>query len=206
MNLSDYTDSYGRIHDKSTASKDYLASGNGWIYTAVAERLGVERKILRSVGVTCAKELKRHPYVYGYGNIMSPISRDEVLGLAYLGYLKSHDLNGWNFCPPDLEMPRFNPITLVKQLLEAKGQHRTYFWKNNLSQIYRFAFMVPFQDRHFLNQCWGRYNPIWHLVHIVNGLSKKIDRSARLIQYLKTGKDKEAVRNYFGDNHPLSSL
>lgn len=195
-----YTDRYGRIHD-APSDGDNPSSDNGWLYSAVAKRTGYPVTINKSVATYCTLFLQRHP-----SNVTNrpyvPISRDEVLGLAYLGYLKPRHLDGWNFSPDPL--PKFNLVKLVKQLLEARGQHRTYFWQNNLTQINHVAYMVPLQDRHFLNQCWGRYNPIYHLIHIIDSNLKKENRSSRNMRFLKTGKDIAGVANYFGPNHPLT--
>lgn len=199
--MKTFTDRYGRIHDTETDG-DSPSSDNGWLYSAVAKKLGVELNIDYRVGIYCAMYLKRHPSTVTNRPYV-PISRDEILGLAYLGYLEPHHLEGWNFSP--FLLPKFNLIKLIKQLLEARGQHRNYFWRNELTQIYHVAFIVPLQDRHFLNKCWGRYNPIYHLIDFLYHLRQPTDRSSRQIRFLKTGKDKDAIVNYYSDkeNHPL---
>lgn len=199
-----YTDKFGRIHDKPTDG-DSPSSNNGWLYSAIAKKLGMQLDINKTAGQFCALFRLRTPQVS-----TPPISRDEILGLAYLGYLKPEHLSGWNFSP--FPIPEFDLFDFVKQVLALVDwknrtlKHRNTFWKEEYSQIYRFAFSVPFSDRHFINQCWGKYNPVWHLYHVLSMRKQPSDRSARLLRYLKTGQDKEAVANYFGDGHPLSKL
>ena len=201
VEMKTFTDRYGRIHDVETDGSD-PSSDNGWLYSAVAKKLGIKLELDSMAGEYCSRYLKRHPLdVKNRPHV--PISRDEILGLAYLGYLKPHHLKGWNFSP--FKLPRLNPIKLIKQLLEARGQHRNYFWKNELTQVYHVAFMVPLQDRHFLNKCLGRYNPIYHLIDFLYHLNQPTNRSSRQIRFLKTGRDRDAVVNYYSDkeNHPL---
>jgi len=195
-----YTDRYGRIHD-GPSDGDNPSSDNGWLYSAVAKRAGYPISVSEDTALHCSSARKRHPPTVTNRPYV-PISRDEILGLAYLGYLKPRHLNGWNFSPEPL--PKLNIILLVKQLLEARGQHRTYFWQNRLTQINHLAYSVPLQDRHFLNKCWGRYNPFYHLIHIIDSNLKKENRSSRNMRFLKTGKDIAGVANYFGPNHPLT--
>ena len=197
-----YIDRYGRYHDRPVENGE-PSSDNGWLYTAVAKRLGAEVNLSPNAAQYCAENLERHPLTVTNRPYV-PFSRDEVLGLAYLGYLKPEHLDGWNFSPYPL--PKFNPIKLVQQLWRVRKEHRTFFWRNGLTQIYHVAFMVPLQDRHFLNQCWGRYNAFYHLIHIIDTMLPKDNRSARNMRFLKSGKDRAGVANYFGPEHPLSEL
>lgn len=208
--LKDYTDKHGRIHDKIQQPDGKYPSGNPWIYSAYANALKIPLSITPSVGEICATRLVRHPDIEGYGAGMSPISRDEILGLAALGYLKPSHLKGWRFSP--FPIPKFNLVELFRQAIDLVDwkartlKHRNTFWLKGYSQIYRFAFSVPYVDRHFLNKCWGRYNPIWHLVHVLAHRKQPENRTSRAIRFLKTGKDKAAMANYFGEEHPLSRV
>jgi hypothetical protein len=195
-----YIDKYGRIHDAPSMNGE-SSSDNGWLYSAVAKRAGFPLQLNQDVAQHAAETLQRHPPTVTNRPFV-PISRDEILGLAYLGYLKPHHLEGWNFSPEPL--PRFNPIKLIQQLWRIRKEHRTYFWRNGLTQVNHVAYMVPLQDRHFLLQCWGKYNAFYHLIHIIDSAIPKSDRSSRNMRFLKTGKDIGGVINYFGPNHPLS--
>lgn len=201
-----YFDNYGRIHDKIVLDGT-ASSNNGWFYSAIYKKLGGDLEINEEVAQYCVKHKVRDPHKK---NI--PISRDEILGLAYLGYLKKEDLDGWSFAPKKLE--KFNIIKFVKEsfdLVESffpfKLKHRNHFWQNNLKQIEHTAYSVPIQDRHFLLQLWGEYNLFYHIVHIVDNIIPSSDRSSRQIKFLKTGKDISSVINYYKDKkHPSVSL
>ena len=199
---NNYFDKYGRIHDKKVINNE-PSSNNGWFYSAIYKKLGGKLIIDNNVALYCVKNKVRDPI---YDDI--PISRDEILGLAYLGYLKKEDLNGWNFSPYKLKP--FNLIRFINQLFSLvesfipfKLKHRHYFWKNNLEQIDYIAYSVPIQDRHFLLSLWGEYSLFYHIVHLLDNLIPTSDRSSRQIKFLKTGKDIDSIRNYYKDsNHP----
>ena len=201
-----FTDKYGRVHDQEVENGN-PSSDNGWLYSAVYKKLGGQLSLdLDSVRI-CVENLQRHPEKVEERNEV-PISRDEILGLAYLGYLKPEHLDGWNFSPYKNEP--FNLIKFVKQSLELvesfypfELKHRTYFWEHNLKQINHVAFMVPLQDRHFILKQWGQYNMFYHLIHEIDSIIPSFDRSSRQIKFLKTGKDIQSVFYYYQDkNHP----
>lgn len=199
---NNYFDKYGRIHDKIVINGE-PSSNNGWFYSAIYKKLGGTLNIDKDVALYCVKNKIRDPI---HNDI--PISRDEILGLAYLGYLKKEDLNGWSFAPQKLK-----PFNLIKFISESfllvesffpfKLKNRNYFWKNKLHQIEYIAYSVPIQDRHFLLSLWGEYNIFYHFVHIIDNLIPTSDRSSRQINFLKTGKDIESIQNYYKNKkHP----
>lgn len=204
--MIDYTDVIGRIHDKP-AVEGKPSSNNGFLYTAVAKKLGLPVRVDDTAATICAIDRRRHPK---YLDIQAPpISRDEVLGLAILGYTDHRVLNTWNFSP--YKLPKFNLFKLLRQANDNvesyfpfKLKHRNHFWQNGHDQLYRFAFMVPFSDRHAILKANFKYSYFWHLVHIVTNFSQPEHRSSRLVRFVKTGKDIQAVPNYFGPAHPLS--
>lgn len=197
-----FTDKFGRVHDKPTDGVN-PSSNNGWYYSAVVDKLGLAVNIDMEAAKKCAEELVRHPIPV---ENCPPISREEIMGLAYFGALKPHHLKGWNFSP--YPVPKFNLVETIKQANSCvesyrpfKLKHRNTFWQQGYSQLYRFAFSVPFSDRHFLNKCWGRYNLFWHIVHILTLRKQPENRSSRMVRYLKTGQDQESVINYFRMDH-----
>lgn len=209
--LEYYVDEYGRYHDVPVNAARQPSSDNGWLYSAIGKKIGAHdflaeynRNHPSPAALYCVVKRVRHPKGVTNRDQDIPISRDEILGLVYLGYMKPDDLTGWNFSP--FKMEKFNLIRLIKQLWEAKGEHRNYFWRNDLKQIYRFAFSVPLQDRHFINSCWGRYNFFYHMIHVIDNLIPKKNRSSRNMRFLKTGKDIKGVVNYFGSDHAFTKL
>lgn len=147
-----------------------------------------------------------------------PISRDEILGMVQLGLLKPSHLTNWNFSPfpipkfnlftllkqiwelrPSIvevtdtveEFDENNQLVYssTKTYRELKFKHRNYFWQNNLDQLYRFAFSVPLQDRHFMLKTWGIFD--WRKPsHLCYALIAKIDSlfGKSGIKFLKYGK------------------
>lgn len=193
LKIDNYIDNYGRIHKK----KDKL-SNNGWIYSAVAIKLGYKLNLNLNAAQDCLNQLERHPY----STTKPPISRDEILGLHYI--LKPKKVS-MSFIPKSMKKPKFNFMQFFKQLKELikNKDDRNYFWQNELDQMYTIAFTVPLTDRHFLLKQAGKYNLIYHFIHIIDQLLPTKNRSERMIKWLKGKKDSGAVCNYFGKNHIL---
>ena len=136
-----------------------------------------------------------------------PISRDEILGMASLGFLKPRHLNGWNFSP--YVIPKFNLFKTISQFLELRGKHRNYLWQNNMSHTYRFAFSMPIQDRAFLLECWGETKSIRYFFYKgIALLDSKFGKPDNGIPWLKYGGDKrkEIMKTEFPEDHPLRSV
>lgn len=203
-----YIDKYGRYHNKPCINGE-PKSNNGWIYTAYAKKLGLpldQTQLTLCYNQCSAGKLIRSP-----GKLLPPMSRDEILGMTELGYLRSPHLYRWNFSPRPI--PRFNPIKLVQQLwqlspsllsdgvggYELEFKHRNYFWENNLDQLYRFAFSVPLIDRHFILGKWGKFNLFYWAIAKIDSLSSK--KSG--IRWLKYGKSLEAMQEEFPEDHPF---
>jgi hypothetical protein len=205
MELENYMDRYGRVHDEITTNES-ASSNNGWLFTAVAHKLGADLNIDPVAARWCVEKKERHPFE----SKTPPISRDEVLGLVALGFMTKKDLKDWNFSP--YKVPKFSLQNLLLQAIKLvdwkklKLKHRNTFWKEGYDQIYRFAFSVPLSDRHFILKKSGKYNFFYHMIHIAAHFKQPSDRSARLLRFLKTGKDRAAVLNYFGPDHPLARM
>lgn len=187
--MNNYQDKYGRFHHKPVTEKDLVPSNNGWIYTAYAEKVGIKLNYfqLQECFKGCLIQLSgRFEILRSPGKSLPPISRDEILGLVHLGLLKPGHLNGWNYSP--FPLPKFSLFKLIPQLVQLyKNRHdRNYFWKNNLDQIYRFAFSVPLVDRHYINQRWGEFCPVYWLIAKIDS---KFGKESG-IRYLKYATDK----------------
>lgn len=202
-----YTDMWGRLHHKPTDGIS-PSSGNGWIYTAYYHKAGgkLDFTILYECFKDCVKQHKNGQLftTRSPDKLTPPQSRDEILGLAHLGFLKPSHLNGWNFSP--FPLPRFSIIKLVKQLWECKGKHRNYFWQNQLSQVYHVAFSVPLQDRAFMLECWGETKSLRYFFYkAVAVLDSKIGKPKNGIGWLKYGGEerKKIMQAEFPEDHPL---
>lgn len=198
--MNDYFDKWGRVHHKPCKYGE-PSSNNGWIYTAYLNKAGVKLDSF-SLGIcfrACVDKtvLRRHPPIV---ESSVPISRDEILGMVELGFLKPEHLNGWNFSPYPL--PKFNLFKTIKQFIELKDKHRNYFWQNNLDQVYRFAFSVPLNDRHFILQKWGKFNIIYWCIAKLDSLLSKPKNGIHWLKY--GGDDRKAImKSEFPADHPL---
>ena len=208
--MKTYQDKWTRYHDKPTDGIN-PSSNNGGIYTAYAVKLGlpVNEILLYECFKDCVKQRSDGQLytIRSPDKLTPPQSRDELLGLAALGFLHPMHLNGWNFSP--YPIPPFSLKTLIKQVLELKGQHRNYFWQNGLSQIYRFAFSVPLQDRAFLLECFGETRRLSYFFYkAIAMLDAKLAKPKNGIPWLKYGGDerKKIMQTEFPEDHPLRSL
>jgi hypothetical protein len=201
--MRNFVDKWGRFHHKEVTNSGSIPSNNGWIYTAYAYKLELPLDwfSLNSCYRECRQYdnnkciLIRSPQIHS-----PPISRDEILGMAALGFLKPYHLDGWNFCP--YKIPSFNPIKTIQQFLELRGKHRNYLWMNRLEHTYRFAFSVPLSDRHFILQQWGKFNIFYWAIAKVDSLLKITNG----IGWLKYDKNIEAMKSEFPDDHPFNNL
>jgi hypothetical protein len=200
--MNNYIDKYGRYHHKPVTESKPIPSGNGWLYTAYAYKLGlpINKKSLEQ----CLNQCKLHPYLpilnRSPGQELPPMSRDEILGLVELGFLIYRDDGSWNFSPRPI--PKFNIVTLLKQILEARGKHRNYFWENNLDQLYRFAFSVPLVDRHYCLQKSGKFNLFYWAIAKLDNMSSEESG----IRWLKYGKSLKGMLKEFPEDHPFRKV
>lgn len=202
--MTSYFDKWGRLHQKLCTDGD-PAGNNGWIYTAYYNKLNNIKEVehLRECFEACIRNgaFHRHPPEV---SSKVPMSRDEILGAAFLGFLKPHHLNGWNFSP--FPLPKFNLFKAIKQLREAYGKHRNHFWQNGLDQIYHFAFSVPLQDRAFLLECWGKAKGLRYLFYKgIAMLDAKFAKPKNGIHWLKyDGEERKKIMQLdFPEDHPL---
>jgi hypothetical protein len=205
-----FFDRYGRIHDRPTDGSD-PSSDNGLFYSAAYVKLGGSVALDQDAFYECASQLKRHPNSVT-NRPYNPMSRDEILGAEYLKPNSTRVLeNNWMFTPPEFTTPKFSFVKLLVQGIHCidphtlKMKHSTTFWKEKYDQIYRFAFSVPWSDRHTILKINNRYSLWWHLMHIL--LNRKTDnRSGRQLYWFKTGKDIEGVINYHPEDSPIRNL
>lgn len=226
--MNNYVDYQGFYHDSPVNEHKQSSSNNGWIYSAYAFKLGLpvdlksyekeyNDSVIREKGVT---HILRRSFLKD-----KPNSRDEYLGMSFLGVLKKEHLVDWNFSP--YPVPKFNLIKLIKQLYELSPnvfliskptkkyekdyiktflgikvvfRHRNHFWENNLDQLYRFAFSIPIQDRDFILNGFGKYNLFYDIVSRVN---KLLTYDKNGIYWLKYGGDIKNMQKEFPEDHPF---
>jgi hypothetical protein len=207
--MNNYVDRWSRYHDKPRLDGNHIPSNNGFIYTAYAEKanLPIDYLMLEMCFMKCKTANSELPngiaLLRSPNQLTPPISRDEVLGMAALGFLKPRHLNGWNFSP--FPIPRFNPLKTISQFLELRGKHRNYMWLNNMSHTYRFAFSVPLTDRHFILKCWGKFNPIYWLIAKIDSKFSKPKNGIHWLKY--GGEDRKIImQQEFPEDHPLRNV
>lgn len=205
--MNEYQDVYGRWHDKVTV-EGRPSSNNGWIYTAYAKKLGfpINMGQMRDCARQCMIKTPDGRWVFtrSPGKKEPPMSRDEVLGLVYLGVLGFRE-GDWGFSP--YGVPSFNPFKSIAALWRMRKAHRNAIWENGGEpHLWRFAFSVPLQDRAFILRCQGQDVPWYYL--FVEWVDKKFTSdslSSRLIRQFKYEDrfDTEDLARYFGLFHPF---
>jgi hypothetical protein len=222
--MSNYFDKWGRLHHKPCINGE-PSGNNGWLFSAYAKKAGIS--LNDTLLAECFRDCVRtHPDGQRYlvrspDKELPPMSRDEILGLAYLGLLRKEHLNGWNFSPYPL--PKFSLKTLLKQLWEFRPEmyryglkgnkklniewkHRNYFWQNNLDQLYRLSFSVPLVDRHFLlTHAELDANIVARAFYWAIAKVDSLMPKASGIRWLKYGKSREEMEREFPLDHPLRS-
>lgn len=230
--MNEYKDSRGRYHDSPVTQTDPFPSNNGWIYTAYMARAEVEINqtmttfinVDESTAITCSDLNIRHLPEDSSSEV--PMSRDEILGLAYLGYVSKDLTETWRFNPQDRSIPKFSLSKLIKQaqslvivntyykrvlgldikMFNFELAHRNFFWKNNLDQLYRFAFSVPIQDRYSILK-WSNRFKFYRPDHLFYAAVSLVDRlgGPSGIMYLKYGgrKNLDEMVKEFPADHPI---
>ena len=223
--MSKYLDKHGRLHHKEVTAENPFPSNNGFIYSARAVRSGLFVNIDKKVLSICSQHNLRHLKEDVWPQV--PQSRDEVLGLSYLGYTPEEITKTWKFNPEDRPIPPFSLsklITQVKSLIvgfqpyykrilgvniklyNIELAHRNFFWKNNLDQVYRLAFSVPMQDRYAILK-WSNRFKLYRPDHLFYAALAMIDKRGEPngIRYLKYGgkENLKASVSDYPEGHPV---
>lgn len=229
--MNNYFDELGRLHHKPVTTENPVPSGNGWLYTAYYKKvIGISVTAFQKLHTAFLKcqvyssisaDRPSFYLVRSPGKDAPPISRDEILGLAALGLLQKEHIKGWNFSP--YIVPKFNLVSFLKQAYVLRPtfkpvvigpvepdskvffglylRHRNYVWKNDLNQLYRFAFSVPLVDRAFILEKWGKNQLFYSIVAKLDSFGK-----ASGIRFLKYGgeKNKKVMLKEFPSDSPIN--
>jgi len=225
-----YICKYGLIHDKPCVNNE-PSSNNGWVYSAIAESVGMKfsREKLKEVFGKCVEKLEPNFILINRlpEKQEPPISHDEIIGQYLLdmlpySYLKSNHLV---FHGPGRPMNGKTIKGILKGLWRLvlitlfKGKfHRNLFWQYDIEEMNQIAF---------------RLNPFYsYFLKIDNGLKphakEKLFWKAHVYKTIKNGSDGEknilfalasrlddqsilkklkpmnSISNYFGDNHHIT--
>lgn len=222
--MSKYLDIRGRLHDKPVTPNNQFPCNNANLYSAYAVKCGIYLMLDKHTLLICSHDFVRH--LKADKPDAPPTSRDEILGLSYLGYTSDILAHNWRFNSAEYPIPKLSISKLITQALalliiipyykrilgidvklwHIELAHRNFFWKNNLDQLYRFAFSVPLQDRYSILKWSGRFK--YYLPsHLFYASISLIDRLGKPsgIRYLKYGGEKN-MREMVGEfpqDHPI---
>lgn len=204
-----------------------VPTGNdGWIITAYAAKAGLEvhyldiQETFQEICDDTGFPVMRLP-----GRPTPPPSRDVMLGLKALGFISVRQMEerNWNFSPYPL--PRFSLIGTIRDLInmqkkikelnklpdgDPNKKPRDVLWKDGgFPHMFRFAFMVPFQDRASYYRAEGKKAPfIYRAIEALDLMFEPSSDSSKLLSWVKHGKwpSKELCERYFGKEHPITKV
>lgn len=227
--MNNYKCKYGLYHDKPVKD-DEPSSNNGWLYTAMAMLLGVQEldtvhfMQLRDTYEECLNDnTNRLYFIYRLPNkVHPPISRDEVVGLTFLGSSLPHLLlqNKWYMFRTH-KIIWHSLIDQLKAIWSIRDQHRNYFWQNNLDEAYPIAMRLWWHDRYYIKKVMGiRPNPLEFILFYLYAFSviKKGsagEKNLLTVQLADIGAKggwiakemlnhidvRENIKEYFGEDH-----
>lgn len=99
--MSNYFDYLKRLHTKPIRPDDEFPTNNAWIYTGIYETLRQMNGKSKEIGYYDLAVLKsrvspdtytRHPEPYRFKPSMTPISHDEIIGLAMVDYYEANHI------------------------------------------------------------------------------------------------------------------
>jgi len=205
--MNNYFDKYGRVHDKPVTESNPCPCNNAWLYTAFLCKLDYSRTYQDEPLNFCAYHLTRHPLDF-VNETKSPMSRDEILGMAYLDMFAARRFINKNFWMTN-DLPKFELFGFIEQLIELikNNDNRNYWWKNNLDQMKFLTMRLPLQDRAFIYRTAGLKAPLFYVLYEkLSNIKKPKGYSSEHLAFLKTNYpvSPESWLEAFPDvNHPI---
>lgn len=220
--MANWTDMYGRWHDKPTAGKK-PSSNNGYIYSAYAQQLGllinidtIDECFHHSIKNIDHVKFTRHPDLW-LSEGTPPPSRDEILGLISLGILNASYLikNHWCFWIKGQPLNNLNWFNTFLEMLKLSDQHRNEVWTGHYPHAEQLAFRLNFHDVFYVKYMAGLKTSIeeemlWS--YYVDDMKKTENWSAKNICIMQMSdiglditemKKHESYANYFQIGHPF---
>lgn len=226
---SKYQDVFYRWHDKPVYG-GLPSSNNGWVYTAYAKELGLLKKENEFSTIKYYfKSCKRNNYPLKIDRIFGiktpPISKDEIIGLVYMGYLAYEELKNsdWNFCNLDEYDQTKTKLTFktglkaLFALYKLRNGHRNDVWKLKVVEAYPLAFRLMPWDKYYVKKVYGKEVSIYEIIMFAlnfwfvlfsDNFSTRnlLWLQLRDMKYFKMAKmlnPKANFYNYFKDDHPF---
>jgi hypothetical protein len=226
-------DKFGQYHVKPCIDGE-PSSNDGMIVTAYAKKVGLPTLIPWDMYTKIAK-IDHLPIERTPGKSLPYPSRDFFLGTTAMGIIPEVMYTEWKYSPikpPKFDLKQFlkelwmmtpdlmsksdwafqvtqrepgTPLKLLNWVLVFK--HRNFFWRNGLTQLFRFVFVIPMSDRPFHIRMQLQEVP-W-IYRVREAIDKKIptsNNSSKLIKYLKYDIDPglQCFVEYFGAEHPIT--
>lgn len=219
-----YICKYGFYHHKQVRHPNHVPSNNGWIYTAFAKVYGLPIKDLSDVYKGCL-EYKEFPfYIKRTPEAMmpdvDPISRDEIIGMVSLGYMKTLTLHIYNWKMYDqTALPTVSLIRQLKALWEIRKKHRTYVWKFKVYDAYPLAFALAPHDRYYIKKFCNEKTTIFETVmfylYLISTLVQRDNSDLNILwlqlndlkmyDLLKYIDIKKVNREVYPEDHPFNN-
>lgn len=220
--MEQYTDKYGRYHDKPTDGVK-PSSNNGWIYTAYAKQLDLPIDMVKLQ--ECYKGcLVKNSMFYKIDRTPDkptpPISRDEIIGLASLGLLNYQKLADQHhvFCNlPDMKPKKLSEINWFKalhQLWKLRNKNRNEVWQQEgYKEAQQIAFRLRPDDTYYIKRLYSTKPTLFEKVffHVSSFFTRRGDSNSTknidMLQRHDLGKkiDSEKMLSsyipYFGADH-----
>lgn len=160
MSDNNYKCKYSLYHDKPVKNNE-PSSNNGWLYTSMAMLLGVQEldmvhfMQLRDTYNECLNtNMNRLYFINRLPNkAHPPISRDEVIGLTFLGSNLPHILmhNKWYMFRTH-KIIWHGLIDQLRAIWSMRNEHRNYFWQNGVDAAYPIAMRIWWHDRYYMKK------------------------------------------------------
>lgn len=158
--MKNYKCKYGLFHDKPCLDGE-PSSNNGWIYSAYAKKLGflLDMPQLNYVADKCIviNEQQNNSFVSLIrlpNKHEPPMSRDEIIGMASLGFIKANHLMKANWYFRGTE-PQAYLYQQIIALYKIKDEHRNYVWQNKIIDAYPIVFKLFWHDRFYVKKMSG---------------------------------------------------
>jgi len=221
-----YQDKNTFWHNKpSLAGKP--SSNNRFIYSAYSKYLAPNTLNMNKVLVEyVASTVSLSPVIIdrSYNDPMPPLSKDEVIGMVSLGLLTRNELEAsyYNFCNIGLDKVEDRKLTFksffkaAKALFSIQGEHRNYFWENNVKDTYPLAFKLAPWDIYYVKKYYAAKTSILETMFFYLNIITTMrgdNKSTKMMLYLQL-RDlnhpllsilpvEDYILDYFGEDHPF---
>lgn len=221
--MNRYQDEFGIYHDKAGN-----ISGNGVLYSAYALQLGLySPEDIFKVGsmfpeLVSQDEVLNLIYTKRYFDNEAPDSLDNLVGfirwdtLSYRDYEKA----GWYFRGSKDSYKQYSWFQFIKTSWKYRKQlkeDRNYFHENDLPEIGKLAYWIPWQYRYYMKrrrgESAGLIETVAFYTHVLftSRIKKTSPKNIAVLMLedlgskclIKLFNKKRQYKEYFGEEHPF---